>query len=177
MKIPLKEINSGGIEVDFKLSPEILNASQVPEDLSPSFSFESEAQVALNLSREGSTVYVEGVANSSFVSSCSRCVEPSETKLRTPIKIQFKPKSERAAVGEQDEDLEISYYLGKEVELASVVVDFIKLDIPFSVLCAESCKGLCAKCGENLNNENCDCSIEKTGDSPFAVLQGLKLKH
>ncbi|MCX5681113.1 MAG: DUF177 domain-containing protein [Candidatus Omnitrophica bacterium] len=33
----------------------------------------------------------------------------------------------------------------------------IILGFPDKVLCAEECKGLCAGCGANLNNEKCQC--------------------
>jgi uncharacterized protein len=38
------------------------------------------------------------------------------------------------------------------------VRDEILLDHPIRILCREDCKGLCADCGANLNNESCRCS-------------------
>ena len=39
------------------------------------------------------------------------------------------------------------------------------------LLCREDCKGLCFRCGKNLNEGPCDCKSEP--DSRFAVLQQL----
>jgi uncharacterized protein len=42
------------------------------------------------------------------------------------------------------------------------------------VVCGEDCKGLCPKCGANLNRETCDC--EKDWEDPrFAALKKLKI--
>lgn len=39
-------------------------------------------------------------------------------------------------------------------------------------LCKSNCKGLCDKCGANLNIEKCNCKVEKEDKSnPFAILK------
>ena len=50
--------------------------------------------------------------------------------------------------------------------------DDILLELPSKFLCKDSCKGLCPKCGKNLNEGKCDCP-EKEPDPRFAVLAEL----
>ena len=50
----------------------------------------------------------------------------------------------------------------------------IILMMPLKPLCDETCKGLCPRCGANLNREACTCSTD-TVNSPFAVLAKLKI--
>lgn len=41
-------------------------------------------------------------------------------------------------------------------------------------LCKKDCKGLCSKCGVNLNNEKCNCKVERDSEeksNPFAILK------
>jgi uncharacterized protein len=45
--------------------------------------------------------------------------------------------------------------------------------IPAKHLCRESCKGLCPRCGANLNEETCECR-QDLKSSPFAILKKEK---
>jgi uncharacterized protein len=44
--------------------------------------------------------------------------------------------------------------------------------VPTQVLCRDDCKGLCAKCGANLNLADCDCE-DKEIDPRWAELKRL----
>ncbi len=66
------------------------------------------------------------------------------------------------------------------VQVEEAVVDFsdilrqqVYLSLPFKQICSQNCKGLCLKCGSNLNREKCTC-VHETENSPFAVLASLK---
>ena len=50
--------------------------------------------------------------------------------------------------------------------------DDILLELPSKLLCKDSCKGLCPKCGKNLNEGECGCIMHE-GNSAFAVLSKL----
>ena len=45
------------------------------------------------------------------------------------------------------------------------------LDMPTKFLCREDCKGVCPKCGKNLNDGECDCRPDV--DPRFAALAQL----
>lgn len=54
--------------------------------------------------------------------------------------------------------------------------DCIVLSGPRAVRCKPDCKGLCLKCGVNLNFEECKCSKDPEGESsPFGILQDIIL--
>ena len=44
-----------------------------------------------------------------------------------------------------------------QLDLAELATADILLELPTSVLCVESCKGLCPVCGANLNEGDCGC--------------------
>jgi len=58
------------------------------------------------------------------------------------------------------------------IDLAPLVREYALLEIPISPICAPDCKGLCAECGQNLNEKDCG---HRPGqpDSPFAALKDL----
>jgi len=49
------------------------------------------------------------------------------------------------------------------------------LALPMKPLCREDCKGLCPRCGEDLNVKGCGCVIE-TADPRWEALKTLKQK-
>ncbi len=73
------------------------------------------------------------------------------------------------------DDLDLDYYTGETVDLESLLREQIILMMPLKPLCDEDCKGLCPRCGANLNREACTCSSRRIVNSPFAVLAKLKI--
>lgn len=70
-------------------------------------------------------------------------------------------------------DLDITYLSHDYVELADVLTEQLQFQIPFQPLCKETCKGICASCGADLNQGRCACA-KLTKVSPFSVLKDLK---
>jgi len=46
------------------------------------------------------------------------------------------------------------------------------VSLPMKHLCSEDCKGICSKCGKNLNEGKCDCP-DREIDPRLAVLADL----
>lgn len=61
-----------------------------------------------------------------------------------------------------------------ELDITEDIREAIVLNLPHFPLCDEECKGLCPKCGKNLNKGPCGCTEEK-GPSAWDALDGLKL--
>lgn len=62
-----------------------------------------------------------------------------------------------------------------KINLKDDVYEYAELAVPMKKLCTDDCKGLCPKCGINLNYEHCSCSTEKVKDI-WVPLQQLKEK-
>jgi uncharacterized protein len=56
------------------------------------------------------------------------------------------------------------------IDLTEDVRQTILLAVPFKLLCREECRGLCPRCGVDLNREECRCPKE-TGESPLGSLR------
>ncbi|RME68679.1 MAG: DUF177 domain-containing protein, partial [Nitrospirae bacterium] len=56
----------------------------------------------------------------------------------------------------QDE-AELGFYKNDELDITSIVQEQILLNLPMKPLCMPECKGLCPRCGMNLNTGTCDC--------------------
>jgi uncharacterized protein len=60
----------------------------------------------------------------------------------------------------------------RQIDLTGPATDELALSMPHAPVCREDCKGLCAICGTDLNEDPCDGHGEQF-DSPFAVLKDL----
>ena len=51
----------------------------------------------------------------------------------------------------------------------------VLLALPMDALCAERCKGLCAQCGQDLNEKPCGCEQRRV-DPRLEPLKNIQLK-
>ncbi|NDD92126.1 DUF177 domain-containing protein [bacterium] len=79
-----------------------------------------------------------------------------------------------AGDGQVNQDLDITYLAEDEIDLSTILLEHLQLQIPFQPLCNEACKGICANCGADQNRGRCACAkIQPT--SPFSALKNLRL--
>ena len=74
-----------------------------------------------------------------------------------------------SATEQTSEEDEVSHLVGDMLDLEPVVRDALVLDLPLSPLCREDCRGLCAGCGERLDDLPDDHS-HTTTDPRWAAL-------
>jgi uncharacterized protein len=70
-------------------------------------------------------------------------------------------------------DLETEVLEEPIIDLDDVLRQQVYLALPVKKLCNQGCKGICPRCGVNLNETTCECANVAT-DSPFAALVQLK---
>ena len=62
------------------------------------------------------------------------------------------------------------------LDLNALLWEEFSLALPVKPLCRPDCRGLCPKCGKNLNEGACGCSSDE-GDPRLAALRQLKVKR
>lgn len=110
--------------------------------------------------------YVELSAEISaeYETSCSRCLKDLTEEFTLSIK---------APVAESLENMDNEEYIIPDnslIDLSELVREALILNLPMSHLCREDCKGLCNKCGKDLNSGDCGC-VRKEKDPRWAVLE------
>ena len=106
---------------------------------------------------------------------CARCLEPVEQDLRGEFDLIFRPEDVDADSGERaitEEETEIGYSDKSWLLLEDVVREQVLLSLPSRTLCKMDCKGLCQRCGQNLNAADCACGDAAT-DPRWNALAGL----
>jgi len=102
--------------------------------------FEGPVRIKAQLSRITNAVDVEAVVSAVIIAECGRCLEK--------IRIDF------------DKKLRFDYEVtgsDQVIDLKPDIREEIIVSYPLRTLCRPDCKGLCSKCGKNLNNGNCGC--------------------
>ena len=97
---------------------------------------------------------------------CARCVEP----VCSELEISFEKDIATGDVSRDNDDY--IFIEDKKLDLVSPVEEQIMLEMPSKTLCREDCKGLCQKCGKNLNDGDCDCEKHEI-DPRLAILKTL----
>jgi uncharacterized protein len=72
------------------------------------------------------------------------------------------------------EDMGIVYFQGEKINLKDTIQEQVVMEFPLRALCKQDCKGLCPKCGADLNEDFCDCD-RRPSPGKFDVLKNLKL--
>ena len=96
---------------------------------------------------------------------CSRCAESFKKSFEIDIEHLL------AKSLENDDNDDYIVVENGSLDLATLISEDIIFSLPLRFLCDEECKGLCAKCGKNLNDGPCDC--KKDVDPRMAALLSL----
>jgi uncharacterized protein len=159
LKYRLEDISREGREEESEQDPSWLD-DRFPEEESKSFRFLSPIRVTLNLSRSGRVVLVKSRIYAEVEFCCDRCLERFPMVLKSEYKASFKPKPSIPQDGEPGlkDSPETEFYEGEEIDLSPLIQDQILLAFPPKTVCREECRGLCQRCGQNLNRGVCSCA-------------------
>ena len=109
---------------------------------------------------------LSGVLRTTLHWNCDRCAAPFLEERELPLEVVL------AETVEDEENDDIVLLEDGQVDLDDVFVTALVLETPIKILCKEDCKGLCPKCGKNLNEGECGCP-KKEVDPRFAALAKL----
>ncbi len=98
---------------------------------------------------------------------CARCAEP----VTGILEISFEKDIATSDDVSSDND---DYIIieDKKLDVLPSVEEQLMLEMPAKTLCREDCKGLCQRCGKNLNEGPCSCETKEV-DPRLAILKTL----
>ena len=127
--------------------------------------FAGPVQVSGTVRNQADALVLEGTAETTLELVCDRCLKPFCRDMRVPV------DSLLAETLEDEENDEIILLDGWELDLDQVVTETFVLAMDTKNLCSDDCKGLCPKCGADLNQGPCQCRPET--DPRWAALSQL----
>ncbi len=122
----------------------------------------SAAPVAITgrVERAGKGYLLEGEVEGGAKLRCVRCLTEFDFEFADRLDLHLLPVT---AAPQDDEtrlgpgDLEVRFYAEPHVDLAELAAEQFALAVPMKPLCADDCRGLCSRCGANLNQGACPC--------------------
>ena len=128
----------------------------------------SEPVVASGMVRNTAGVLVmTGSVTTTIHGVCDRCATDFDQQVTFPIDVVLVTELSN----EENEDEWVFPLEGDNADLDDIVRTVFVLNFGSKLLCKPDCKGLCCRCGKNLNNEACTC--QKEIDPRFAALKQL----
>lgn len=127
--------------------------------------------VELEITNTGNKVLeLKGIGSVTVGIPCDRCLEQVAVKI--PYEIEQKldmKKSDTERVQDLDEN---DYLTGMDLDVDRLVYLEVLMSWPLKVLCKEDCKGICSRCGKNLNDGPCGCA-EEPKDPRMAAISDI----
>ena len=175
MKLRIDDITADQRDISFAEPQQEINRTLAEGALREYF-VKAPLQVSLSYYRAGGEVFISGRFDAATTAACSRCAEEFEFASHRSFRYVLAPQvmSDKNDFALRAEDLEFSFYRGDEVDLTPLLREQVLLALAERPLCREDCRGLCPRCGVNLNAGGCGCVIESP-DSRLAVLRNLKV--
>lgn len=139
-----------GESIEVSFSEQIENTTGYPDVVC--FSEPVEVKGTLTNTKKGMLFEAEGKIEAEYL--CSRCLET----VKIPISFNMNEIFYQAGSIERENEKEAETFCDDEMDLTDVIQRSILENLPMKVVCKEECKGLCPKCGKNLNEGDCDCN-------------------
>ena len=121
-------------------------------------------------------VKVKGGIAGTVEIDCTRCLQPVQRPLSIEFDVEYLTEGGLGRDGEHEvhsSDLETDELQENSLDLNHLAREQILLNVPEQFFCKDDCKGLCERCGENLNLVDCKCGKDEI-DPRWAALKDLK---
>jgi uncharacterized protein len=135
----------------------------------------SPIQASLHLEREINGILTSGTFSTTAVVLCSRCSEPVSVPLSDSFTVLY--TEAREAFGDEESELsgaemDVDIMQDDRLDVTQLLRENVLLTLPLQPLCRPDCRGLCPRCGANLNESPCQCRVQD-GDPGLLPLQQL----
>lgn len=136
MKIDANQISPGGLILEEEIPANVLDLDN------DKIFFTGPIHARADISRITNAITVKLRLDAKIKSVCSRCVREFQEDYSRQFlfNYRFDPKE-------------------PVINLDTDIREEILLELPINPLCKKDCKGICAHCGEDLNQRPCSCNI------------------
>ena len=136
MKININQIAPEGLSLEEDIAASTLD---LETDI---VKFRGPVKIEARVAKITNAVSVDLTLSCAMYAICSRCLNEFKTDFKKNLRLSY-PVSKQESTIDLDADIR----------------EEIILDYPLKPLCNLDCKGLCPKCGKNLNEGGCSCAI------------------
>lgn len=171
MRIDVAELEIGQVRRDA--------FDEIVDSKSDDVNFDATATGQIEVDRTTQTLRLRGRVATTAPLVCGRCLAPFRQSLAVELEEEF-------LVGQtltpregalRPEDFVVPLGPDLVLDVTEAVRQHLLLAVPMVPLCRPDCRGLCPRCGTNLNERDCGCEPMPTIDPRLAPLLDLKDTH
>ena len=171
MKLDLRPLLAGDRLLEFEYE---LQLDTDPEDTASflyGVDFPSPMKVKGDITNTAGYMKMSLTASLDYSAKCARCLTEVNGSFAFDLEKTVAP---REILSDLDEDRLDDYAIIEDgfLDMDEMLREQLEMEFPLRFLCKEDCKGLCSKCGKNLNEGECDCAKGDI-DPRLAPLQKL----
>jgi uncharacterized protein len=147
MKIQVGGLSEGVHEYGFRITPAELG---LPSE------FRDGVDIAATLEKTSRQLLLRASVSTTAEVECDRCVAPLRESLGSGYQMYYVWEESEA---ERIDPSEVQVMLPGQtvIDMSDDVRQTVLLALPLKHVCREDCRGLCPRCGRNLNEGSCDC--------------------
>lgn len=123
----------------------------------PDVVFPKPIEVRGSVTDTAGCIELQLTAKLDYETECARCLSPVTGGFTT----DFGRTVSTDGLGYDEDNDDYVTVKNNAVDIDTPLVEQILLEFPTKFLCKEDCKGLCPKCGKNLNEGNCSCNTKE----------------
>lgn len=163
--IPFSSLEEGVSTFEFSTTPMDLKAGEAHQ-------FPGEIRVYVKVTSIGDDYLTELEVESKADCVCDRCGAHFSRQIQGEVKTLFTHDTARADEEEKGDIIGIPPG-AQGIDISQDALDALALAVPAKCLCKETCLGVCAQCGTDLNQNKCTCTRDET-DPRWEALKHLK---
>ena len=156
MKLDLRPLLAGDrlLEFDYELSLDV--ASEDTVSFLTDVDFPSPMKVSGEITNTAGYMRMTLTMSVDYVAQCARCLAPVTGQFTLDLEKTVAPRN---LLGDLDEDKLDEFAIIEDgfLDMDEQLREQLEMEFPMRFLCHEDCKGLCPKCGKNLNEGECNC--------------------
>jgi len=179
MLISIRELEQHEVTFSQQFRPEVIDYGP---DVRQRTALQTEGRAELVEERRGhgkalEDIRVVGDFSTQLELRCARCLEPVLRDVAGDFDLVYRPLGADKGMEERSirgAEADIAYYQGEGLLLEDLLREQVLLAMPLKAVCSEACKGLCPRCGKNLNVEACAC--QPVPDQRWGALHEIREK-
>ena len=163
MRLELKEIiHSPGASVSFSENVDLSDLCY-----GTTYPVSEPVHIEGTVRNTADVLMMKGMITTCLHGVCDRCATEFSRNVEIPVDVVLVEEF----TNEDSEDEGVFPLEAGTADLEEIVRTVFVLNLDSKLLCKDDCKGLCCRCGRNLNVESCSC--QKELDPRFAALRQL----
>jgi uncharacterized protein len=179
MHIHVEQVTADGLDLRFEDDPQKFPVLAKMIDRGEC-EFFAPIKTSLRAVRIADRVEVAGDVQTAVGLPCARCLKVLETVLTSRFALTYTNRREEVEMAADQGEVELRpeeinriYFQGETINLQDAIQEQVIMAFPIRALCSDACRGLCPRCGADLNEGDCGCS-RQLSDSRLADLKNFR---